>query len=183
MVRNKAQLEKDMIRLAELYLKGWSQRRIAADIGVSQAQINKDLKKLRAEWLQSALVDFDAAKARELAKIDALEARAWEAFEASAGKKVRTTKEKSTGGKDGGRSRVVVNEEESAGDPRFLDRVSWCIEKRCRIFGIDAPTKISPTTPDGKEALPGNVVFYIPDNGRDPELNNPQGVDDGRDQS
>ncbi|MHC4984512.1 MAG: hypothetical protein ACYTF6_15275, partial [Planctomycetota bacterium] len=28
-----------------------------------------------------------------------------------------------------------------AGDPRFLAGVQWCIERRCKILGLDAPTK------------------------------------------
>lgn len=34
-------------------------------------------------------------------------------------------------------------------DPRHLDGVERCIAQRREIFGIDAPKKIAPTTPDG----------------------------------
>ena len=36
------------------------------------------------------------------------------------------------------------------GDPRFLDIVLRCNEARRKLLGIDAPTKIAPTLPDGQ---------------------------------
>lgn len=39
---------------------------------------------------------------------------------------------------------------EESKDPRHLTGVGWCIERRCSIYGVDAPKKIAPTTPDGQ---------------------------------
>ena len=38
-------------------------------------------------------------------------------------------------------------------------------ERRSRLLGLDAPTKLSPTDPDG-QPLTGSVMIYVPDNGR-----------------
>lgn len=38
-------------------------------------------------------------------------------------------------------------------------------ERRAKLFGLDAPQKIAPTTPDGNAQYEG-VVVYIPENGR-----------------
>ena len=46
-----------------------------------------------------------------------------------------------------------------AGDPRFLAGVQWCIERRCKIIGIDAPTKSELTGAGGKPL----TVEYIND--------------------
>ncbi len=140
MKRPPQQREHDMIKTAQLYLQGLDQRRIAQEIGVSQPQIHKDLKKIKKEWLASALRDFDAARAQELAKIDHLEAKAWEAYENG----------------------------ERAGDPQLLKQVAWCIDRRCKLLALDAPPRKEEPDRDEPRA---QVVLYMPDNGRDPHLN------------
>ena len=34
------------------------------------------------------------------------------------------------------------------GDPRFLAGVQWCIDKRCKIMGLDAPQLVEVTWQD-----------------------------------
>lgn len=41
------------------------------------------------------------------------------------------------------------------GDETAIDRVLKIIERRSRINGTDAPTKVAPTTPDGMEPYEG----------------------------
>lgn len=62
------------------YVRGKTQVEIAQLVGVTQKTVSEDLKALRVKWLESALVDFNDRKALELAKIDAVEATAWEEF-------------------------------------------------------------------------------------------------------
>src|SRR5271170_5084914 len=70
-------------RVASLYLRGISQWEIGRQLGVTQQCIAKDVQTLEKEWLASALVDIDAAKAKELARIDRLERVAWRAWRRS----------------------------------------------------------------------------------------------------
>ena len=67
-------------RAARWYSEGVSQTEIAKRNGVSQAMTSKDLDAVRKRWLESSLVDFDAMRAAQLAKIDHMEAVAWEEF-------------------------------------------------------------------------------------------------------
>jgi len=46
---------------------------IAAMLGVGQATVCRDLKALHAEWCAQRVADVTLAKARELARIDAIE--------------------------------------------------------------------------------------------------------------
>jgi transcriptional regulator with XRE-family HTH domain len=69
--------------VARRYLQGEMQEQIAQSFGVTQGQISQDLKAIRAAWLASAVRDFDALKAQELAKIDAVEREYWLAWERS----------------------------------------------------------------------------------------------------
>jgi hypothetical protein len=47
------------------------------------------------------------------------------------------------------------------GDPRFLDQISKCIASRRALLGIDAPTKIAPTSPDGQEPYHSHVMAQL----------------------
>jgi hypothetical protein len=146
--RDPAQLARDRRRVADLYLKGWIQADIAEEVGLNQGTVSRDLKALHKEWLASALVDIDEAKSRELAKIDKLEREYWQAWERSQEDAETVTKKATeTGGVERKEGAIVTKGQ--AGDPRFLAGVQWCIERRCKILGIDAPEKKEHSGPGG----------------------------------
>jgi len=133
--RDVAQLARDRKKIGELYLRGWLQADIAQVLKLNQSTISRDLKALHREWLASALADFSKAKAQELAKIDDLEREYWRAWERSCEDAETVRKEGTTKVLD----KIVKTAKGQAGDPRFLSGVQWCIERRCKILGIDAP--------------------------------------------
>ena len=150
-------------QVAALYLRGQSQRDIAQQLGVHQAQVSRDLKVLHQEWRASALQDFDARKARELAKIDELEREAWQAWKRSQ-EPLEITKASS----DGSSKKVEKTQKEQCGDPRFLQIVDHCIRRRCDILGFQAPQRPEVSGPGGQPIQThATVTFYIPENGRD----------------
>lgn len=50
--------------------------------------------------------------------------------------------------------------EASKGNLKAVDRILKIIERRAKLLGLDAPTKVASTTPDGDEAASG--VFVVP---------------------
>jgi hypothetical protein len=126
--------------VAAAYLRGLTQWEIAREEGLNQSQIARDLQAVREEWLSSAVRDFDARKAEELARLDSLEREYREAWERSCrDREVRTAK--TVTGKEGeviGREEVLRTErtEQRDGDPRFLDGALRCVLARCKIFGL-----------------------------------------------
>ena len=135
--RSQSQLVRDRRIIADLYLQGKTQVAIAEEISVDQSTVSRDLAVLQKEWIVSALVDIDAAKAQELAKVDRLEREYWSAWERSC-EDAETLRQEGSGEKP---SKIVKTSKGQAGDPRFLQGVQWCIERRCKIIGIDAPEK------------------------------------------
>jgi transcriptional regulator with XRE-family HTH domain len=156
-------------QVAQLYSRGLSQVEIAERLGVSQPTVSNDLKVLRAEWLPSALTDFNQAKAQELAKIDNLEREAWTAWQRSCGPlEVRHQRTEETRplllkmgggkGKRGKRKQVKAEQDRlrlvkriidttvkgQAGDMRFLRLVGHCITARLRIL---MPAKLELSVP------------------------------------
>lgn len=139
--RSKSQLDRDRRRISELYLEGWLQADIATEVGLSQSTVSNDLKALHSQWLESSLVDFNEAKAREIAKIDKLEREYYRAWQRSCENAESTTQE----GTPSAVSKVKKTSKGQAGDPRFLQGVQWCIERRCKILGVDAPDRLALT--------------------------------------
>ena len=141
--RSTAELARDRRKVADLYLKGWIQADIATEIGMSQKTVSNDIKALQKDWLNSALVDFNEAKSQELAKIDRLEREYWQAWERSC-EDAETITEKARASKGSDRPDSVEKTKQAkgqAGDPRFLSGVQWCIERRCKMFGLDEPDR------------------------------------------
>ena len=117
-------------RVAKFYLRGWTQTKIARNIGCSVATVCRALEAVRKEWQASRIRDFDELISIELAKIDHLERVAWAAWERSIGLKTKTRVSDDKG--------TETTTWIDAGDPRFLDRIGKCIERRCKLLGLEA---------------------------------------------
>jgi predicted transcriptional regulator len=114
---------------ASLYCRGKPQWEIARHLGVTQAQISYDLRAVRKAWLESSIRDFDELKAQELAKLDHLEATAWENFERSC----RVTIKMRSG---------RVKHDKKAGDVRWLQAVFSVVETRLKCLGLLKPASV-----------------------------------------
>jgi hypothetical protein len=146
----------DKFRIAErrkkvtsLYLQGKFQDEIAKVVKVDRATVSRDLRSVQAEWLKSGVMDLNAAKARELAKLDEVERQAWDAWEKS--RKDAETMEV-TGTAQGGKGKpdkVKKITKGQAGDSRFLGIILDCVNRRCEILGLDAPKKLEHGGIDG----------------------------------
>ncbi|OGP82093.1 MAG: hypothetical protein A2Z08_10400 [Deltaproteobacteria bacterium RBG_16_54_11] len=188
--RTKNQKEADLADEARMYLNGWQQAEIASWLtenrpySVSLSTVGHDLMILRDQWVEAQLVDFDAAKARELVRVDVLERAYWDGWnrsnalfneeivesirdentgniEAMEGGKVSETggnsidrNERNTVGEKVGekagkkthlfiREKVTKRKKEMVGMAVFLQGVEHCIQMRCQILGLNAPTTLN----------------------------------------
>lgn len=139
--------DRHLLEVQEMYLTGLPQHVIAERTGISPQQVSQDLKGLRRLWVESNLSGFDEKQELELKRIDRLEREYWSAWFNSLTPKQTTSTER---GAHSTRAKVI--KEERSGDARFLEGVRWCIEMRCRIFGIEAPKRI---------AVAGDFVFRV----------------------
>lgn len=149
--RTETQREYDLELTASLYLRGNSQQSIAERIGVTREQIKYDLKAIQKRWQDKTTINLDAAKQKELARIDELEREYWQAWDASKGEKTKQRQE--SNGKDSeGKPRIikaVMEKDQMLGNPAFLAGVQWCISERCKLLGIYAPAKQEMSGPNG----------------------------------
>jgi hypothetical protein len=144
-------IESRRSQVASLFLQGIKrQGELAQRLGVNRSTISRDLRVLNVRWKEAAVRDLDAAKSQELERLDLLEQEYWAAWERSKQPHEMTTTEQTTDG-DGERVKAALRKDDQHGDPRYLAGVERCIEQRCKLLGLNAPQKIAPTTPDGRE--------------------------------
>ena len=180
--RTPLQRESDFHDIARLYLARRTQPEIAEWIKanrhytLSRQQIGFDLQEIQKRWRTDCVRAIDDRKAEELARVDRLEREYWDAYERSKRDATRKAQEKSESNESGkdAHIRAKVEVEERDGDPRFLSGVMQCIEQRCKILGVNAPTRIANS--DGGNIAPvsmTSVICYLPDNGRAIDSPNP----------
>lgn len=144
--RTDFQREESYNQITELYLRGKKQSEIAATLGLSQGMISNDLKVIQRRWRESTAMNLDEAKAKELARLDELEREFWSAWEASKGERTQARQEKNNAGAT---VKASMMKEQRDGNPAFLTGVLNCIDRRCKLLGLDAATKQEMSGPGG----------------------------------
>ncbi len=124
-------------QVAQLSLLGHEVQSIASRLGATRQTIARDLEVIRGEWLASAGENLDTLKARELARLDSLEREYWAAWDRS----VAAHNHSPDDPQEEPESRRRAAPKDPVGDPRFLDGVEWCIDRRCKLLGLDSPKK------------------------------------------
>lgn len=118
-------------QVARLTAEGLSPVQIAQQLKVPVVTLARDLAFVAKVWQQMLERDPAMAKAHELAKINRLEAVAWEAWERSC-----RDEESTKVTVDGDKKRAEKVTKNQSGNAKFLDRVAWCIEKRFDILAL-----------------------------------------------
>ncbi len=149
-------IEQRRQQVADLYLKGSTQAQIARQLGVAQSTVSADLKAIRREWRDSRIRDFDEAVAIELKKLEHLEREAWWGWE-----RTQQPAESTKVTQDGSGKKAEKTVKQQQGNPRFLEQVHRCIAGRRTLLGLDAPTRIAPTSPDGRESYHAHVMSEL----------------------
>lgn len=145
--RTQAQREMSKVLIGKLYLQGHPQPYICAEVErqfgvhISPPQISYDIASIVKEWRKRAESDIGEVKGIELGKLNTLELEYWAAWVRSCQPREITMTAKS----EGGQSTISASSrrEQRDGNPAFLAGVLNCIERRCKILGIDAPVKVN----------------------------------------
>jgi len=186
--RDPLQREKDLEELARRYIRKSykdlanreTQASIAADFGVSQAQISYDIRTLKRRWQTAAIQNIEDAVSERIQELYAVMEEAWVGWETSLQPKEREIKQKAetagsvndAGGADakGKRTRMQVSSTkvDSSGNPAYLNIVLSCISQIRELRGLDKPTKTALTTPDGDN--PYNPIIRLAHELSDDEL-------------
>ena len=139
-------------RIGDGILAGKSNRAIAKGCGIDEKTVRNVLANiLRPQWEQEA----QAERAVQMAKINRLEAFAWDRLQASTEPQTRKqiTRQitEALGGQDGegGEDKAaageivkrVLTKIKRTGEPCWSAVIQWCADYRARVFGYYAPTR------------------------------------------
>ena len=150
-LRSRLNREQRKNLVLDYYLKGWSLSEISKELKVVRSTISKDINAIREEWRCSRADSFHSEQLHELAKIDAIEREVWAQWESSKAEEVTTraetevlvTEENGRQLRKPGAERVIRVTKIRNADPRYMDTIRWCVEMRCKILGLLAPTKMA----------------------------------------
>lgn len=143
--------ERDQNITTEWYLKGYTTRKIAEIIGkqvgngytTTHKTVSQDIKALLKQWSQERIHDINSQKLIELEKLNKLEQTYWDAWEKSLENHTKViNKAKGTVGSQTPDSQEITETKIiEYGEPRYLQGIERCIDKRCKLLGLDAPIK------------------------------------------
>jgi hypothetical protein len=141
--RSKIEREQQLPDIAEMYLRKARQSDIAKKYGLSRQQIAYDLKVIQKRWSDQAVHSLSEAKLKELHNIDLIEREAWGEWERSKqDRQLRSAKKIRKAGETEERIETGIDTEGRLGDPRYLQVMNDCGERRVRLLGLDAPIKV-----------------------------------------
>lgn len=135
---NKLEKAEVLKTITRLYIQGYYQSDIAKQVNISQQQVSRYINKIINEWKNSDLININEHKKKELEKLNVIESEAWQAWHNS-------TKEKLTkiARNKNEVTEKTVKSEDNYGNSIFLKIVLDCIDKRCKILGLNAPVQAS----------------------------------------
>ena len=149
-------------QVAELYLRGWTIFEICNRLGLYAPRVGQILRKLIIEWKEQAILNIGEAKSVELQRLNLVERTAWENFRRS---------------QIGPKDEATGKYQEQEGNSIWLRVALDCIDRRCKILGLDEPEKIQAAVTVGekfvaREAMERDVYavlakipgtrFYVP---------------------
>ena len=151
--RTRIQIEDDRREIASLYLQGKTQQAIAERLNMTRQMVGYDLKAIQRRWREDTSRNLDEDKARELAKLDELERTHWQAWEDSLEQVTTESSARTTSGRGNGDGSVTeqaaIRREGKQGNPAYLRGVMECIDRRCKLLGLDSPQKLEHSGVDG----------------------------------
>lgn len=150
--------------VAELYKRGWSVRKVRAEVmrrldlkSYSLQTVHADIKTLLAEWRESRIENMDEALTLELTRIDDTCRELWDQWEKSKTDYTKTSNKRkgapvqnSGGGNNTGngenqiRTYSVEDKRENIirlGDPAYISEIRKQLEERRKLLGLYAPEK------------------------------------------
>lgn len=118
-----------------LWFQGKSTADISRELGVGERQVRTDLARARQEWGEGIKRKLTYELNKRLTQYDMLKVEFFAAWKASQVKSVRAGVT--------GDAEVVTQ----PGDPRFLTGYRECLDRECKLLGLDSPEKIQIEAP------------------------------------
>lgn len=158
--RTPTEIDRDRLDIAASYLAGKTLHTITEwlnknrEYRMTVASVSRDLEAVRLVWRERATKLISERKAEELARLDRIESEAWDAWERSKKDAVNKFGQRKQSPAAGDKGPTVLHEEvgtetkQRDGNPKFLELVARCVERRLDVLGI-SQNRVTLTGPGG----------------------------------
>lgn len=135
------------LQVAKLFLEQCTVTEIAEHLNVSCSIVSRDLKAIRKGWVEANKERAEEILAMELARLDHVVTEYWAAWERSKQSEdtVCDELEPTAGNTECDQAKVVKRRrtcKAQCGNPVFLQGIERCIERRCKLLGVEPPQRI-----------------------------------------
>lgn len=139
--RTHTQKKADRVFILQLLRIGWSQKRIAAKLGVDPSEINHDYRQILKDLARTQNLPVAQLRAKAIAELEQIKTEAQEAWERSKrpGKKIVTTE---TETERGIRTSKTTIRQGRLPQESYLKLVRDCIEDERELQALDPPKKM-----------------------------------------
>ena len=131
---NDIELAQRRAEVVKLYLEGHNQWDIAYKFNVNQSTISRDIRHVMNELIKTATNNLDEIRQVELSRLNRVEVEMWAAWERSQRDAETETEEF---GSAAPMPKVTRKRQGQVGDPRYMTIILQCIEKRCKLLGLE----------------------------------------------
>jgi predicted transcriptional regulator len=141
------------LRAWDLRQRGWTQERIAQELGLERSSISRILSRLDQRFRATMREQVGELKSEQTAILRHIVAESMDAWERSKeSAKSVTVKTEGQGAAEGkGKGSTVQQVKDQDGDTVYLDEARAALADIRKIWGADAPARTALTSPDGKE--------------------------------
>ena len=149
-------------RVLELAMDRWSQRRIAAEVGLSQVGVLKALRRILRHHAADVQQDLEAQRVRLLLLAER-RARAARDGHARSTEDITTRRQRKVAGTDGAAATTTVELEthSSAGNPHYLAVEQRCDEFAAQLLGLHDIPVVQPARLSPAGATPAHGVRQL----------------------
>ncbi len=154
-----------MLIVADLYKRGWSISKIAAEVrsrmntSCSTRTIWRDIQSLLEEWRSTRIDDVDQRLQLELERIDDAIRELWEQWEKSKTNYIKTArKQKGTSSHLTYQAEQTEMEVIRLGDPSYIAEIRQQLAERRKLLGLYAATKTEVTGKNGAPLIPAEKM-------------------------
>ena len=130
--------KRDLAQAVQRALLGESQKEIAQALGVSRAQVSRDLDRRTREWTTEAEEDYAVFKEAGLPGLARMERELWQSYKESKRPK-ETTQLRGSRRKRSYRTTTVRSIRPAEGDPRILRAIIRSVHTRSQVLGLNGP--------------------------------------------
>jgi len=130
-------------QVLERLLEGQTQQQIATAEGISQAAVSKIARRIEERLLADVAYKVERQRARQTMRLEFVYQQAIRAWQDSKQDVQRRRQRKTDRGDGDGVTTAEVMSENRHGDPRYLDEARKALTDLRKVWGVDAPERVS----------------------------------------